>query len=34
MNIRVNSESIAFYNSSQNELYKINEVFHELLSKL
>ena len=34
MNIRINSESIAFYNSSQNELSKINEAFNELLSKL
>nr|APD26523.1 ATP-binding cassette transporter subfamily D member 4 protein [Brachionus koreanus] len=32
MNLRINAESIAFYDSSQNELNKMNETFNELLN--
>lgn len=33
MNLRINAESIAFYDSNQNELNKMNETFNQLLSK-
>ena len=32
MNIRVNAESIAFYDSSRNELWNMNKTFEYLLS--
>nr|QNH67894.1 ATP-binding cassette transporter subfamily D member 4 [Brachionus rotundiformis] len=32
MNLRINAESIAFYDSNQNELNKINENFNQLLN--